>query len=86
MQEYTLQIGEQAYLQKAFLRPTYAMIYAGMPSAEAFSIAISTTYGNQASKLSLFIPKDQREFRYKEWRVAILDVRPDQIRVRIENA
>ncbi len=86
MREYTLQIGEQAHLRKAAFRASYAVVYAGMLSADIFSPGITYNYGYQASGFNLFVPNDQREVRYMQWRITILDVRPDQIRMRIEKA
>jgi hypothetical protein len=85
MKEFQLKIGEQADLRKGILRASHAVVYAGMPSEQVYSLAFTYFFGNQALGVNLFVPKTQKEVTYKEWRIVVLEVRPDRIRLRIEN-
>ena len=82
--EYRLKVGESAPIKKSIFQ-NQVVIYAGMPNESTYSLAITLTQGNRFGGYNLFMPKDRREVFHKKGTIVVLDVTPDEIRLRIEN-
>jgi len=86
MQTQTLRVGEKATLRTAFFRAGHGVIYAGMVSDSVYSLVFTYSAGHQAMAFNLFFSESQRDLTFQDWRLTILDLRPDYISLRIDKA
>jgi len=86
MQAQTLRVGEKATLRKAFFRSGHGVIYGGMVSDSVYSLVFTFSFSHQAMAFNLYFPESQRDLTYQDWRITILDVRPDYISLKVDKA
>ena len=82
--EHTLRIGESATVHRSFLATTWSVVYAGSPADGRYSLAVSWSFGHQASSYNVYLTDSTREVRLKRGRLTILELTPDRIRFRYE--
>lgn len=79
--DISLQVGEEAKLRGAFAGGWW-IVYAGMPNADTYSVAVRWTSGNNAAAYNLYLSTGQTEFAAAKGRVRVYAVSPRDIRLR----
>jgi hypothetical protein len=83
MKEYNLKIGDTAELKKSFLGSNYGIAYAGKPNETVFSLVVTYSSGYNSLAYNLYYQTDQKELRLLNFRLTIMSVRPEEIRLRV---
>jgi hypothetical protein len=81
---YTLRVGESGVIRRSFFGRTWSVAYAGMPTADTYSLAISWTVCHQSAAYNVFLPSDQREVPLVHGRLFVDDVSPQRVSLRYE--
>ena len=79
--DITLQLGEEAKLRGGFAGGWW-IVYAGMPNADTYSVAIKWASGNNAASYNLYLSTGQTEFSAAKGRVRVYSVSARDIRLR----
>jgi hypothetical protein len=79
---YTLKVGEHEVVRRRFFGRTWAVAYAGMPTDNTYSLAVTWSVGHQSAAYNLFLPSDQRELPLFSGRMFIEDVSPQRVSLR----
>jgi len=66
MERHVLRVGQKLDLKTGWLSASQEFVFAGMPSAETFSIAVHGDYGDSAWGYNLYFGKTTREIRMDE--------------------
>ena len=77
--EYILKVGQTANLKSGIFSPNIAVVYAGMPSADAYSIAVKWSNGNNSLAYNLYFSDRQREIELPKGILTVINVGREQI-------
>lgn len=77
--EHTLKVGETALLRRSIFSASISVIYAGMPSATAYSIVVKWAYGNQSLAYNLYFSDRQREIVLPKGVLVVINVSREKI-------
>jgi hypothetical protein len=81
--EYRLKVGESAPIKKTIFS-AHMVVFSGMLDDHTYSLAITYSMGNQYGAYNLFMPRDRHEVFHKKGKIIVLDVNPNEIRLKIE--
>jgi hypothetical protein len=84
--EYILRVGESAAIRRNIFATTWSVAYAGMPADDRYSVAVTWAMGYHATSYNLYLTEATREIPFKGGRLVILELCPEQIRLRYERS
>jgi hypothetical protein len=82
--EHTIGLYETAVVRRRFFGATWSVIYAGMPSRDRYSLALTWTMGHQASSYNVYLERTPAEIPLGSGRLRVLELSPQRVRLRFD--
>jgi hypothetical protein len=81
-ESHTLGVGDRLQLKRSIWGTRTVLRYAGMPSAEAFSVVVAWSKNYNSAAFNLYLPMDCRGFDVLDLgHMSVIEASPDRIRL-----
>lgn len=82
--EHTIGLYETAVVRRRFFGATWSVTYAGMPSRDRYSLALTWTMGHQASSYNVYLEQAPSVIPLGAGRLHVRELSPRHVRVRFD--